>query len=585
MNTLKKKIISIVTMLALFASLVLPYTTMSATAATVNGSPTDYSLTINKLMQSPLDPANPEGNGEAGQVAVGTPIEDVKFELVQTHAFDPATNAWTEVVGATPIEKTTDATGKIVLTQADGLQLGRYTVQEVDGPANVVLDKTGYSVDIPMTSKAGDTLNYKVVIQPKNEKLLGAVELTKVDENNAPLAGAEFELFKKDNTQVGTVYTTNADGKVYVDGLEYGEYYFKETKAPTGFLLDETPITFSITKVGKVVVDAGAVTKTGDVEQGQLTNYPAPVIKKDVETKTSHEVNRDTEYTYNITLDVPKNIKDYQEFVVTDLLDPRLTYANNWTVTGIDASNLDFQNTSITNAENKIQEQLVWTVKDLALLDGVTSFKISFKSKIKPDAVLELTETGIPNTAALDFDNGKGYKTTPADRPTTPPVIVTPSEGGLKVIKVDAADNNITLAGAEFKLTTDKAGNDVIDATGTVIRINNKEVGLLENLTTNADGEFVVNGLSAGTYYLHETKAPVYKDADGNDQSYRILTAPLEVIIPDEDKLTEVTVENSKVGWNLPKTGGVGTMIFTVIGLALMAFALIIFKRKRKEQV
>ena len=139
------------------------------------------------------------------------------------------------------------------------------------------------------------------------------------------------------------------------------------------------------------------------------------------------------------------------------------------------------------------------------------------------------------------------------------------------------------MQGAEFKITTDKDGQNVIDATGTIIKVNGQAAGKLENLVTDTNGEIYIEGLSAGTYYLHETKAPTYVDADGKTQSYRILTAPKEVIIPNPDQLIDVVVENSKSGWFLPQTGGLGTVLFTAIGLGLMLLALIILKRRKNE--
>ena len=42
--------------------------------------------------------------------------------------------------------------------------------------------------------------------------------------------------------------TTNKDGKIVVENLKPGKYQFVETKAPTHYQLDETPITFTIDK-------------------------------------------------------------------------------------------------------------------------------------------------------------------------------------------------------------------------------------------------------------------------------------------------------------------------------------------------
>lgn len=606
MITNVKKSFNIFAIAALLLMLVLPYVT-TVNAATITGSSDDYSLTIFKYKQDPLDPDNPAGTGEEGQTPTGTAMENVTFEITQTHAYDPTTDAWTEVTNGTPIQKVTNASGEALFTAADGLKLGRYAVKEVvteTSPKDIVPNTETFYVDIPMTSANGTKLNYKVAIYPKNEMLRGAVELIKTGENNIALAGAQFDLFKKGTTtaedkKINTApLVTDTNGKLYVNGLEYGDYYFVETKAPAGHLLDTTPVDFEIEQDGSITVEG---VKTGTVVETAMQNFNKPTIEKDVEGKTHHDVNRDTEYTYNLTLPLPGNIKEYKEYKVTDILDMRLTYAGTWTIKGTDSSNIEFT-TSTTATGNEV---LQWSVKDLTLLTPNTDLVISFTSKIKPGAVLNPEETGIPNYAILEFDNNHGVVTKPVDPnnppgpedptnpptdpedptdpPTTPPVTVKPTEGGLKVIKVDASDNNIKLEGAEFKLTTDKEGKNIVQANG-IIKINSAvATGALEKLITNADGEFLIEGLAAGTYYLHETKAPTYTNADGETKSYRLLTSPEEVTIAGDSSNTEVIVENSKSAWYLPQTGGLGTILFTVIGLTLMGLALIVLRRNKQQ--
>ncbi|HEL1641134.1 TPA: isopeptide-forming domain-containing fimbrial protein, partial [Streptococcus suis] len=86
---------------------------------------------------------------------------------------------------------------------------------------------------------------------------------------------------------------------------------------------------------------------------------------------------------------------------------------------------------------------------------------------------------------------------------------------------------------------------------------------------SSTDGKFEVKGLNAGTYQLVETKAP-----DG----YALLTSPINFEVgPGTWKDTSATaieehmqVKNKKV--TIPQTGGIGTLVFTVIGLSTMVF-------------
>ena len=59
-------------------------------------------------------------------------------------------------------------------------------------------------------------------------------ELTKVDQSDEPLKGAEFTL-KNDRDQTVEVSTTGIDGKIRFSGLKEGTYTLTETKAPSGY--------------------------------------------------------------------------------------------------------------------------------------------------------------------------------------------------------------------------------------------------------------------------------------------------------------------------------------------------------------
>lgn len=74
------------------------------------------------------------------------------------------------------------------------------------------------------------------------------VVVNKVDENNKPLAGAEFKLEKvnKDGSKTVITTITATDGKSFTfDGLDDGEYILTETKEPTGYNKID-PITFTV---------------------------------------------------------------------------------------------------------------------------------------------------------------------------------------------------------------------------------------------------------------------------------------------------------------------------------------------------
>lgn len=573
MQLAKERSLNIFLIFTLLVSLMIPNVAM---AYTVIGDADNPSLTIHKFEQEADAEEGEEGTGLPGQDAAGVPVEGVEFTLTQTHKYNVETDEWQEVTNVEPIIGVTGSNGQVTFTKAEGMELGRYTVEETDGPSHVILNTEVFSVDIPMTNKTGDELNYNVHIYPKNEIIRGDVVLTKQDENGEQLEGVVFGLYNANDELIDEL-STNEDGQIIVQGLAQGKYYFKEHSTVDGFAINTNKINFEVVSGAQNTVDWTLEDGFVD-ENGVVTNYEVPVIKKDVEGTEHYDVDRVKEFNYNLTITTPGDINKYTALGVTDTLDPRLEYAGTWSVTGTGESNIEFTETAL-NGTVKLQ----WAVKDISQLTPNETIKITFTAKIKADAELETNETGIPNTAELEFDNNRGEFTDPENPPTTPPVIVTPEEGGLKITKVDKADHSILLEGAEFKLTTDEAGENIVDATGTVIKVNGENyTGYLENLVTNAQGEILIEGLTPGTYYLHETKAPTYIE-DGIEKPYRLLTKAIKVEVENNVEFKEVIVENSKSGWNLPTTGGIGTILFTLVGLSLMGIALFLLLRRNKE--
>lgn len=119
-----------------------------------------------------------------------------------------------------------------------------------------------------------------------------------------------------------------------------------------------------------------------------------------------------------------------------------------------------------------------------------------------------------------------------------------------------------------------------------------KDTANLVRLISDADGKFEITGLSAGTWKLEETKAPegfakLQADVEftvaegsynGTAQEYKY-----EKELKDgETQHYGLKVENKKV--TIPQTGGIGTAIFAVAGIALMAGAVIAMKKNRVEE-
>lgn len=168
------------------------------------------------------------------------------------------------------------------------LPYGVYTVHQTKGWAGRELI-TDFDVFI---NKDGKT--YKFLINNKNfESYLKVVKLDKETGKRIPYEGAAFEIYDSNNHRITMQYTypqvtsihtfyTNKEGYLITpEKLPYGDYTLKEVQAPYGYVLDDTPIPFSITQensstdTGVTVVKIKArdvaqkgvinITKTGEI--------------------------------------------------------------------------------------------------------------------------------------------------------------------------------------------------------------------------------------------------------------------------------------------------------------------------------
>ena len=139
-----------------------------------------------------------------------------------------------------------------------------------------------------------DGKTYKFLINNSNFcSYLKVVKLDKETEKPIAYAGAAFEVYDTDGhritmqftypevTEIHTFYTNSEGYLITPEKLPYGDYTLKEVQAPYGYVLDSTPIPFTITQensstdTGVTVVKVKArdmaqkgvieITKTGEI--------------------------------------------------------------------------------------------------------------------------------------------------------------------------------------------------------------------------------------------------------------------------------------------------------------------------------
>lgn len=116
--------------------------------------------------------------------------------------------------------------------------------------------------------------------------------------------------------------------------------------------------------------------------------------------------------------------------------------------------------------------------------------------------------------------------------------------------------------------------------------------------TSNEKGQFEVTGLAEGKYTLVEIKSPAgyalptnpevatFDVGEGTYSKHAegVTYDSTEAVNGEDQKAEAQRVDNKKV--TIPQTGGIGTIIFTVAGIVMMAAAAyVLFKNNKKEEV
>lgn len=122
--------------------------------------------------------------------------------------------------------------------------------------------------------------------------------------------------------------------------------------------------------------------------------------------------------------------------------------------------------------------------------------------------------------------------------------------------------------------------------------VDSQEAANVVKLVSDAQGKFEIVGLEKGTYSLVETKAPG-KYAKLNDQEFTVGEGTYAshadgVKYEGTENVVNGTgneaqrIDNKLI--SIPQTGGIGTIIFTAIGLAIMASAIIAIKKRQATE-
>lgn len=503
-------------------------------------------------------------------------------------------------------------------------------------------DGSGWLYDVHVYPKNKTTYGSVTLIKKGNDDTLLQGVIFKLEKQSGDHWDSVTQSDETDeyNNKKDLNLITNKSGEITVTGLSQGKYRFTETDRGNnaGYIMDGvSTYEFTIDAKGNVTYNKETkpnATITVTNEKPDMTKE----VKKRTATGEEDKWGQDADYNiddkvpYRIKIDVPSNITKLKDFTLTDtpthLTDDidsiKMTYK---------ANESDAEDTEIKETENTKQ---IWSAEKTtgSNTDGfVITFHpenmaayagkqivISYEATLKDDALT--TIEGNPNTASLEYSNSilPDSSTAPGGENPKPgkdkiednAVVYTFS---LKIDKrADKVDGD-KLDGVKFDLYKEVQDNgDNIDGTGLDSGKTWKKIA--SDLTTK-DGEVTKSGLANGTYYLVETKTV---------SGYNLLKAPVEVKLDiqyktsmketwqwetytdsngkEAKKLVKHTIDSSKTsfteksvasdgthtetiinrkGFELPKTGDIGTAMFLIIGIGGMLAAVYIMLRGRKR--
>ncbi|MGU8487735.1 SpaA isopeptide-forming pilin-related protein [Clostridium perfringens] len=505
----------------------------------------------------------------------GQPLEGVKFQVRNTDTNELVT--FKNFVGILPLPSktlTTDKNGEIITPQP--LAHGNYQLEEAE-------PKEGYVGIEPIPFKIDENAPYEDIkdlgtiytIKVSNDRVRGDMELLKVDsETKEPLADVNFKITCENGFMKNQTWdlTSNEDGKINLNGLEYGKYKVEEVSTLWNYVLNKEPLYFEIKENGQVVklemenkkiranaelikidADTKRPLKDADFElwNGEklvgtyTTNQYGKILVENLEAGNYHWLEVKAPEHYEINQD-----KDLS-FVIDKDGETKTVTVENKVKTG----EVDFTKTDVATGENIEGAK----IEIIGVDEQNKHIKVDFTSSKDgdrfnlPEGKYEFHETQAPNgyelsteVGTFEIKDGEITKANLKNERTT---------GVLEFTKTDVATGEV-LEGAKIKIEC----------------LEGLDQGKVIEFTSSKEGNKF--NLSKGKYRISETQAP---------NGYELTTETGEFEITEQGQIVKCNLTNKK--FEIVKTGGAFNVnMMLPLGLLLVVGslgALAFTKRKR----
>ncbi|MDF9417718.1 LPXTG cell wall anchor domain-containing protein [Bacillus altitudinis] len=459
----------------------------------------------------------------------------------------------------------TDEKGEILFKH---LEPGSYYFVETNAPKGYQLNQQKW----PFIIKENQTET--TVVTAVNDIIKGSAELSKIGEGGERLEGAQFKLLDQDGHELNGSLVTGENGKITINELRPGTYQLIETKAPDGYVLDETPITFEVPLDPKepVVISQKNLYETSALEvmkegedskklQGvrfEVLDQNDKVVRKDLTTDEDGKILVDHLKPGKYQLVETESIDGYQKknkpypfsIEIAQKKPAEIKVINDLKTGAVQLTKLGEKNDVLEGAEFKLVDANGKEIKTGLVTDEngkiiVNDLKPGTYQFVETKAPFGHELDEIPVTFAIPFNPEKLVSVTKENSRTT---------GGVLLHK--KGEDGKSLEGVVF---------DLSDAKGKIVAGG-------EGITTNQDGKITFTGLKPGTYQFVERKSL---------EGYELSTKPLvfEVELGQKDliqveainQLKKGSVELTKIGEEKERLKGAEFTLFNDDGKELMS--------------
>jgi LPXTG-motif cell wall-anchored protein/uncharacterized repeat protein (TIGR01451 family) len=465
-----------------------------------------------------------------------------------------------------------DSDGKV---KFENIEYGSYRIKETKAPEGYMLSSEILQASI---SEDGKTVNPdKAVIS--NTIIRGGIKITKTDAATSdPVPGATITIYTKAGEQVGSGVQglTGSDGTVEFNNLAYGDYYFLETNAPEGYVLNEDKHPFSIKDNGVIIQDSLNNTKiAGGINITKIdatTSVPVPGATIAIYTKGGDKVGSGIEGITGTDGTVEFNNLTYGDYYFIETEAPEGYLLNS------DKHEFTIKDDGVILKDTLSNEKIKGTVEirkngeDGDYLEDTEFTLFDINGQAVQKAVTD--ENGLAKFINVEYGSYNIKETKAPKGYTISDTIIPIQVNGTENGKIYDA-GTVTDAKIRASIQINKVDKDGNPIQGAEFTLYDSEGKVLKTTMSALDGIAIFEDLVYGDYSLEETKAP---------EGYKLNNKVLKVYINSLE--TQVfTIQNEKITLGLPKTGEfMDTKVLIAIGVFVILVGTIFMFRNKKER-